>query len=295
MSSTFDREEPEPRGRDAAVRRTGIRVLPEALWGTHICVFYETKQDLLDMHVSYFAAGLEANEFCVWAISDPIDQDDAISALREGVPRFDQYLSAGRVDILPGYEWYLQGNEFDLKRITGGWSRKLSAALEKGYDGMRVSGNAFWLETSHWKAFCEYEHELDDSLAGQRMIVMCTYALNAARAVDLLDVARAHQFTIVRRDGGWDFLETPELRRAKEEIKTLNRALDVFTKSFRGDKLLTMRERSVLAQIVRGSSSKEVAMMFGLSRRTIEYHRASIMHKLGVRNMADLMRAVLGE
>jgi MEDS: MEthanogen/methylotroph, DcmR Sensory domain len=62
----------------------------------------------------------------------------------------------------------------------------------KGYEGMRVSGNAFWFETKHWKEFCEYEQELDRSLSGQRMIVMCTYALLASRAVDLLDVARAH-------------------------------------------------------------------------------------------------------
>jgi hypothetical protein len=64
---------------------------------------------------------------------------------------------------------------------------------------MRVSGNAFWFETKHWKEFCEYEQELDRSLSGQRMIVMCTYALLASRAVDLLDVARAHQCSKTRR------------------------------------------------------------------------------------------------
>ena len=130
-------------------------------------------------------------------------------------------------------------------------------ALAMGRDGTRVSGNAFWLETNHWKEFCEYEHELDDLPAGQRMIVMCTYALTAARAVDLLDVSRAHQFTIAKRHGAWEFLETPELRRAKEEINILNRALDVLSKSFPGSETLTPRERSVLAQVVKGATSKE--------------------------------------
>ena len=41
-------------------------------WGAHICVFYETKEDLLDTAISYFEAGLESNEFCAWAVSDPI-------------------------------------------------------------------------------------------------------------------------------------------------------------------------------------------------------------------------------
>src|ERR1700692_3395073 len=124
MPRIFVRKEPEPQGPDAAVRMTGIRVVPETTWGTHICIFYETRHDLLDIHVSYFTAGLEANEFCVWAIPEPISQDDAISALREGVPQFDRYFSAGGINIIPGYEWYLKGNEFDLKRITGGWSEK---------------------------------------------------------------------------------------------------------------------------------------------------------------------------
>jgi DNA-binding CsgD family transcriptional regulator len=257
-----------------------------------MCVFYESRQDLLDMHVEYFKAGLEDNEFCVWAISEPITREAALEALRAGIPRFERYLAEDRIDVLPGHEWYLKGGEFDLKRITGGWSDKLSAALEMGRDGMRVSGNAFWLETEHWKEFCEYEQELDDSLAGQRMIVMCTYALGAARAVDLLDVARAHQFTIVRRHGEWEFLETPELKQAKEEIKTLNRALDALSKSFPGSQTLTTRERAVLAQIVKGCSSKEAAAILSVSPRTIDFHRANIMRKLGVKNISGLMHVL---
>ena len=33
---------------DTALRKTGIGLLGEVPWGTHTCLFYETKQDLLD-------------------------------------------------------------------------------------------------------------------------------------------------------------------------------------------------------------------------------------------------------
>lgn len=33
---------------DSALRKTGIRVMGEMPWGTHICVFYDSKEDLLD-------------------------------------------------------------------------------------------------------------------------------------------------------------------------------------------------------------------------------------------------------
>jgi DNA-binding CsgD family transcriptional regulator len=279
----------------SSLRRTGIDVMGDTPWGTHICVFYETKQDLLDTAVSFFEAGLHSNELCVWAISDPITEREALDALACAIPGFDRHLAAGQIELLRGSDWYLKGDEFDLQRITGGWHKKLNAALAQGYEGIRVSGNAFWIETNHWKEFCEYEHELDRSLAGQKMIVLCTYSLPASRAVDMLDVARAHQFTIARRNGDWEFLETPELRQAKREIRRLNIALDTLSDSFPGHATLTPRERVVLAQIVRGLSNKEIARAFGISPRTIEFHRTNLLQKLGARNTVDLMRKVLGE
>ena len=111
----------------------------------------------------------------------------------------------------------------------------------------------------------------------------------------MLDVARAHRSSTTRRNGDWEFLETPELRQAKQEIKRLNGALHILLKPFPGHESLTPRERVTLAQIVRGASSKETARTLGVSPRTVEFHRANVMQKLGARNTADLVRRVLGE
>ena len=127
------------------------------------------------------------------------------------------------------------------------------------------------------------------------MIVLCTYSLHASRAVDMLDVARAHQFTIARRNGDWEFLETPELKQANQEIRRLNGALATLSDSFLGHATLTPRERVVLAQIVRGFSNKEIARAFGISPRTVEFHRTNLLKKVGARNTVDLMRQILGE
>jgi DNA-binding CsgD family transcriptional regulator len=197
----------------------------------------------------------------------------------------------GRIERVQGNEWYIKGDQFDLRRITSGWSKKLSGVLARGCEGIRVRGNAFWFESKHWKEFCEYEHKLDRSLAGQKMIVLCTYSLRASGAVDMLDVARAHQCTIARRNGDWEFLETPELTQAGREIKRLNGALDILSKPFPGHELLTPRERVTLAQIARGASSKEAARALGISPRAVEFHRENIMRKLGAKNMVDLVRS----
>jgi two-component system, LuxR family, response regulator FixJ len=63
--------------------------------------------------------------------------------------------------------------------------------------------------------------------------------------------------------------------------------------TFPGHDRLTLRERDILNHITAAASNKEMAKILGLSPRTIEVHRIHIMHKLGARNAADLVRIVL--
>ena len=58
---------------------------------------------------------------------------------------------------------------------------------------------------------------------------------------------------------------------------------------------LTEREREVLTWLARGLSSKEVAQRLDISVRTVETHRANLMHKLGVKSVALLIQVALRE
>jgi len=58
----------------------------------------------------------------------------------------------------------------------------------------------------------------------------------------------------------------------------------------RGSVDLSDREREVLRLIALGHTNAEIARMLFLSVRTVENHRASLMHKLGVKTRADLVR-----
>ena len=55
---------------------------------------------------------------------------------------------------------------------------------------------------------------------------------------------------------------------------------------------LSRRERTVLMGVVRGWSNKRMASDLDLSPRTVEIHRANLMHKLGAGHLADVMRIV---
>jgi len=57
---------------------------------------------------------------------------------------------------------------------------------------------------------------------------------------------------------------------------------------------LTRRERQVLELVVAGKFNKTIADVLGISTKTVELHRSSVMAKLGVRNVPDLVKVFLG-
>jgi DNA-binding NarL/FixJ family response regulator len=59
--------------------------------------------------------------------------------------------------------------------------------------------------------------------------------------------------------------------------------------------ILTGREREVLAGIARGRTNKEIAAELGISHRTVETHRESLMRKLRIRTVAGLTKLALEE
>ena len=83
-------------------RKTGIDVIEALPWGSHLCQFYTTKQDLLDILVPYFKAGLENNEFCLWVTSEALSEKEAKEAMAKAVPDFAQYLERGQMEIYSG-------------------------------------------------------------------------------------------------------------------------------------------------------------------------------------------------
>jgi C4-dicarboxylate-specific signal transduction histidine kinase len=212
--------------RATETRRTGIDVLGDIPWGAHFCLFYETKEDLLDTLIAYCKAGLESEEFCLWVVADPVTVEDATNALKNVVPDIDRHLADSSLEIVSARDWYLQGGAFDLNRVTDAWYEKLARALARGYAGVRVTGDTAWLAQKDWKDFCEYEEGLNEAVANRRLAVLCTYPLAACGALEILEVVRTHQFALARRHGSWDVIETAGLKQAKGEIKRLNEELE---------------------------------------------------------------------
>jgi len=211
---------------ESEVRTTGIGAIGDVPWGTHFFLFHETKEDLLDTLVPYFKVGLEAGEFCVWVVAEPLTEAEVKSALRLSIAGFDRYWKNHSMELLGGRDFYLDNRDLDLGRVLRKWNEKLAYALANGYAGLRLSGSTAWLEKKDWRTFNEYEREVNDFIASRRMLALCSYPLANSTAAEILDVTRTHQFAIARRNRVWEIVETAELRQAKAEIKKLNDQLE---------------------------------------------------------------------
>jgi two-component system CheB/CheR fusion protein len=101
--------------------------------------------------------------------------------------------------------------------------------------------------------------------------------------------------------GAWDFIEKPFDRH--EMLDTLNRALgrsQLDHKILAGRQeaidyiaTLTARQRQIMDMVLAGHPSKNIAVDLGISQRTVENHRASIMARTHSRSIPALARLAL--
>jgi len=213
------------------MKRSGIDVLGALPWGTHFCQFYETPEDLIDVLVPYFTEGLLQNEFCMWVTSEPLRAEEAGAALRRSVPDLGDRISRGQIEILDYSRWYTPSGKFDADRVLAGWIEKERRALELGYDGLRLTGNTFWLERSDWDSFASYEATVDGVINSHRMMAICTYAIQRCSALEVIEVVNNHQFALIKRAGRWEVMESRQRKRVEQALRESDRRLQEHTRT----------------------------------------------------------------
>lgn len=201
------------------LRKSGLKWINDFPWGTHFCQFYSRRQDLLDILVPYFKAGLKNNEFCMWVTAEPLNVEDANAAMKKAIPDFDAYLRKSQIEIIPHTQWYLKGGKFNQQRVLNGWLDKLSRAESKGFAGLRLTGNTFWLEKKDWKEFADYEETINHCLAKYKILAICTYSLEKCGAAEIVDVVNNHQFALIKQSGRWTKLENSTHKQSDEALR----------------------------------------------------------------------------
>lgn len=132
-------------------------------------------------------------------------------------------------------------------------------------------------------------HERLDSLGSQLPIIFVTGHGDVPMAVAAL------------QRGACDFIEKPFHNEAL--LSRIERALEldaqIATRRKHNDAIsyrlhqLTQRESEVMKLVVVGKLNKQIADELDISMKTVEAHRARVMEKMGVRTLAELVKAVM--
>ena len=237
------------RDMEKQLEKSGNNIIGNVPWGSHLCLLYRTPEELIDVLVPYFLAGLKNNEFCLCITAGPLDKQSALKALKKSIPEYDKYAARGQIEIIPHTAWYLQGGSFNLQRIVRSWDARLNQAVTKGFEGLRSAFNLSWLEKKDWQTFMDFEAADRDAI--NKIISVCAYSLENLEAPQIIDVVKNHQIVLFKRDRKWDILDKHERSDVQltleKRLKELRCLYDIARISGMAD--ITLKER--LAEIVK--------------------------------------------
>jgi DNA-binding NarL/FixJ family response regulator len=129
-------------------------------------------------------------------------------------------------------------------------------------------------------------------------VILSDHAIADFNALDALRLAQARlpeaPFLLVAgafeqstseclRSGATDFIR-------KSDLSRLGSAIDTAVKLRESLRRLSRRQREVLQMLAVGCSTREIARQLGLSVKTVETHRAQVMHRTGIHDLAGLVR-----
>ncbi|MCG8442463.1 MAG: response regulator [Caulobacterales bacterium] len=160
------------------------------------------------------------------------------------------------------------------------------------------SAEAFLAEAEAALAGCvllDYRMPGMDGVRALPLILERCPAMTVVMITAHADVAVA---VAAMKAGAFDFLEKPWSREAffdtvsgalAEAGRRAGEARDILDARARIAEL-TPREHDVFEQLVTGAPNKVIAYRLGLSPRTVEFHRARVLEKTGVRSIAELVQ-----
>ena len=203
---------------------SGLTAVGGVPWGTHFCQFYDHRDDLIDVTVPFFKAGLEGDERCLWVTAEPLGAEEATAVLRSAVGDIDARLKRKQIEIIDHRDWYMGNAGRSAADVANNWLAREVDALASGYRGFRLNGNTSFLERSGWNEFKAYEATVDALFRSRRIVAMCSYCLSRLEGADVADVGCNHQFALLRRDDKWERVDSANLpvaqavlRRAKSD------------------------------------------------------------------------------
>jgi signal transduction histidine kinase len=212
------------------LRDSGIDIIGEISWGTHISHLYSSREDFAKVLAPFIKSGLYNNEFCIWIYSQNINYEEAKAILQTSVKNIDTYFEKNQIRLLPYTQWYILDNSFNDLRLNQQWLDLIKYAVDNGFDGLRAVGDTAWLEKCYHKDFEYYEHKINEIFSELPFTALCLYDINKISIPEVADIVHNHSLTIISDDSELKLVRNIELlvkeRQLAENARKLNEMMN---------------------------------------------------------------------
>jgi hypothetical protein len=166
----------------------------------HVIMFYSNPEDKREVLFTYLKAGLDQGEAAAY-----IATQESTDEIRDGMRRFgvdvERFEDSGGLRVLSYKDFYFKGGNFSIPQTMGLWKTLLSEAKEKGFKGLRVTGEmACFFERKMIRELVEYENALHRVLE-LPLTAICAYDTDAVdregKGKLYLDLIKAHKSVII--------------------------------------------------------------------------------------------------
>lgn len=167
--------------------------------GKHLYQFYKSQEDYLRILTSYFAAGLEKGDACVWLVSEKTGMQRVLEYVRERIPDFDAHHQAGRMQILSAENWYLDKGSFNEEKSLYNAVQMGNRVRGLGCSRLRGAGDAAAIPHEQWAAVHQYEEKIHTALKSVPCVLLCAYPILDCSISDTRAVLKNHDSVLVGR------------------------------------------------------------------------------------------------
>jgi signal transduction histidine kinase len=208
------------------LRSSGIDIIGDIPWGTHISYLYSPDENLSEVICPYIRDGLVNNELCLFIYSNKYSFDTVKNWLSQYVKGIDNYIDSGQLILLPHTEWYLKNGGFDESRTKQQWVQFVKYSLKKGYDGLRAVADASEVDKKYFRTFSDYEYNVNKVISKLPFTVICLYDVNKLDIFEISQVIKNHRYIITRHENKLEVIRNIELLVKEKQIDELEYSLE---------------------------------------------------------------------
>ncbi|MBM4237211.1 MAG: hypothetical protein FJ151_01860, partial [Euryarchaeota archaeon] len=183
---------------------SGLEVLQDIDWGTHLCQFYGSRQEYLEVIVPFFSAGFERNHLCLLMASEELGIEEVLEFLRGRLEGIEARMEKGQIEVV-------SRKEIPTGRLAEFLSDRLRLATENGFSGIRLALDVRPKSEEEFMAVFGADDAIEHVIQGRKIVALCSFCSVGMGPLEIIGVIGRHRIALVRRGDRWLSLESPKL------------------------------------------------------------------------------------